>query len=154
MKKKKEDLNGLKGNYLYLKFNCYDSEVEIENTKSSGKPLIIIIVLVVFFGIIFIIIFVIVIILCCRRKRRALNTLPNIPQNYGYQVTPYYAQMPIYPQYGNNGIVYQVPNVVYVSQNNQNNYNIPQNVPVVENQINQTIPQSSTKRDIYEKPKI
>ena len=160
IEKKREDLNGLNGNYLYLQFNCIGS-VEIENTKGSGKSTIIIIVIVIIVAVIVIIIIFIVIFCCCCKKARALNRLSNIQENYSYQVNPYYPQMPIYPQYGNNAMVYQVhnpisnpiPNIVYVNSNNPNNYNMPQNVPVVENQINQAVPQSSN-RDIYEKPKI
>ena len=157
IEKKGEDLNGLNGNYLYLKFDCPGS-VEIENTKSSGKSTIIIIIIVLIVVVLAIIIIFIVIFFCCCKKARALNRLPNIPQNYGYQVNPYYQQMPVYPQYVNNAMVYQmpssIPNIVYVNSNNANNYNMPQNVPVVENQINQPIPKTSTNREIYEKPNL
>ena len=150
----KKELNGLSGNYLYMKFFC-DGTIEFENTKSSGATKDLIIVLGIL-GAVFVIIIAIVIYCCvCRRRSKIkemnrINIMNMAAQGQVYPINPYPIQgQPINQvQYGNSAYAYPSPQISYINPNNPPNVQIiPQNIPV----------QQSSQRKIYsqkfEKPK-
>ena len=150
IKKEREELNGLSGNYLFMNFDCLGS-VEIKNTKISGitKTLIIVFVVLAFFILLFIIIFV-----CYCKKRRAKMYIP--PVNPVYPVIPYYIQVQPMNQ-AQYPYPYQtpIPNMVY---NNPNLVNIAPNAEIYQNgAVPQVVEQPTSNREIYsqqfEKPK-
>ena len=159
LKKKKEDLYSLNGNYLYLQFNCFGS-VTIENTKSGDDTSIIVVVVVI--GGFLILLGTIIWCIYRRGKLRRMNPdIHDMPDNYSNQGNSYYPQMPVpgpgYPQYGNQAVVYQIPNsnlnpnVIYVNNpNNVNNYNTPQKMQVYERGATPgEISQNSSNRESY-----
>ena len=158
IKKTEDELSGLKGDYLLLKYECDKRSVEFGNTKKSGKSKVttIAIVIVVVFLVVFVGIFLLIC-YCCKRRRMS-GVIYEGQQNYPYpyQVNPYYPGQVIQPQYpnGNVAIIYQNPNMLINTPNNINyNYgSAPQNVPIVQNGAT-----PSSDQDFYsqkfEKPK-
>ena len=160
IKKTEDELDGLKGNYLLLKYECDKNSVEFGNTKKSGKSKIatIVIVVIVVFIVVFVGIFLVI--YFCRKRRSIPGVIyegqENYPYPYPYQVNPYYPGQVIQPQYqnGNVAIIYPNQNMVINAPNNANyNYGVtPQNVPIVQNGAT-----PSSNRDNYlqkyEKPK-
>ena len=155
IKKTENELDGLKGDFLLLEFNCDKSPIEFSNTKTSGKSKIVTIVIIVIVVFFVLIIGIVLLIRYCY-KRRITGAVYGVEQNYPYQVNPYYAGQPFPPQYqyGNATIIYQNPNAVMNIPNNvNNNYGAaPQNVPIVQNN---EIPSSREDNFVqkYEKPK-
>ena len=156
IKKKESELNGLKGNYLLLQYNCDISSVEFSNTKTSGKTKVITIAIIVV--VIFVVVFVgIILIICFCLKRRSNPIIYEGQQNYPYHVNPYYPGQIIQPQYqyGNAAIVYPNSNMVINAPPNSVNYNngaFPQNVQIIQNGA---APSSNEENYVqkFEKPK-
>lgn len=149
-------LDGLKGDYLLLQYDCDKSSVEFSNTKTSGKTkvaTIAIIVVVVF--IVFVVGIILLFCFCCKR-RRISNMI--YEQNYPYQVSPYYTGQVIQPQYpypyGNVAIVYQNPNMITPNNQNYNYGVVPQNAQIVQNGASPP-PSSNPENNLQklEKPK-
>ena len=152
IEKKSGDLSNLNGDFLYLKFNCYGSgSVTIENTESSNNSTIIIVVIVT---IMFICIIGFIIWRCYKtRNRERLRIIQENYSNQYYPQMPMQMPMPVYPQYGNQAIVYQNPNsnpnVVYVNPKNANNYNVPQNMQVIDKgAMSGDVSQNSSNREV------
>ena len=76
--KNEEELNGLDGNYVLLKFNC-DGSVEIKSINPKSNIINIIIIVVV--CLIVIIIIIVVIIICCIYKKKNENGKKNEENN-------------------------------------------------------------------------
>ena len=160
IKKKKEDLSNLRGDYLYLKYNCYCSgSIEFENTSSDDDSTTIILVVV------FVLFAIVIGILVWRCYRRRKLRMAHYQENYNNQVNYYYPQMqmpmPVYQQYGNQAIVYQNPNanqnvkVVYVKPNKANNMNIPPKMQEIgHGAAPGEISQNSSNRESFDKSQI
>ena len=165
IKKVNYELNGLKGNYILLNYDC-NGKVEIENTEKNEKNSSLIVVFVCIGVFLFVIIIIVVICCYCQRMKRA-SRLQNI-----YPENQFYYGQPVYQQYGNGPYIYQTPIQIQnpnmnmnmmvnnnPSPNNMPYMNVPQNVQIIQNGAisqNQNFAPSSNREKIsqnFEKPK-
>ena len=131
--KKENELDGLKGDYLFLNFDCDDS-VEFANSEKSGISKNTAIILPIVAGVILLFIACFLIIRYYR-KRRMRGVVYEERENYPYQYNIYPNQGIPYPNQGipypNQGIPYPYPNSsgMPIPQQNGNSTFIYQNNP-------------------------
>ena len=159
IEKKKEELNDLNGNYLYLEFDCC-GPVKITNSETSGNTTMIILIVVLVAAVIGV--FAYVIYRRCRRRRMELMNGPYpYSEGYPYPANTYFPQQPGYPPpYGNASHAqvynapYTTPNGIIHNPNDSNDNDMPTKIQVIPKGGNippGAIPQISSKRNM--KPK-